>query len=204
MKEDHGRFHILDPLRLTGLENDGAFITEVFEELSHYDFTAIRLLETNSKNLGVPEFWIADHRGVTFSLAVHRPSEFLSINKGTLVAFAGRRSWEASEDLCDEVYAVNRRLIHEELPLMQGSVCYCSVLRPDGNYLNLVLFEKESDKLAWGGALHTYAALELSPQYYQWVLIYNGTWIKWAGSLESVLYINYQEPQSYQRFLLPD
>jgi hypothetical protein len=62
-----------------------------------------------------------------------------------------------------------------EIPHHDGLISYSSKLLDDGNFANLVLFINEAAQMQWSRSeVHAKAANELSPNYFQWIRIYNG------------------------------
>lgn len=116
------------------------------------------------------------------------------------VGFFGQRRLEKDRTL---INAVDEDLVHE-FSHHPGILSYSSFELSDGNYANLVLLRTEADKEHWRTSVkHSYAARELSPEFYTCVRLHNALLPGGlAGNNNPVLirtkYFDYSRPESWR------
>lgn len=144
-------------------------------QVMNFALDQLRLLFTDDSfapllDAGEQIFWLETggrpHRLILCDVAALRQR-----NPLLLVGFFGQRRAGADPAPIDQV---DNDLIGE-LMAHPGLLSYCSILLPDGEYGNIVLFDGERAKLHWSTSeRHAYAARVLSPKYYESVRLHNG------------------------------
>ena len=108
-------------------------------------------------------------------LVITRAGRVHGDNPVAIVGFFGERRPDGTDELANEIEAVNARMVagFEQFPML---LVYVSRLLADGlNYANLVVLSAEEGIAAWRDLpIHQPAAAELSPRFYSSVRIYNG------------------------------
>lgn len=91
------------------------------------------------------------------------------------VGFCGQRRKDVSDKQIAEINALDEAMVME-LRQQPGVVTYCTALRPDGDYCNLILFQNFDALSALGNSRpHAQAARSFSPSYYLSTRIHDGT-----------------------------
>jgi len=110
----------------------------------------------------------------THRIAIYRPQELLLNNKLDFVGFVSRKRQPGDPQGIEEIRAVDKKLI-VELINTPGLMSYSSLELRDGRWCNLVLFSGAETKMhIRNSEMHTYAAYQLSPRYYDWIRLHNG------------------------------
>jgi hypothetical protein len=110
----------------------------------------------------------------THRIAIYKPQELLVNNKLDFVGFISRKLQPEDPHVIEEIRAIDKKLI-VELISTPGLMSYSSLELHDGRWCNLVLFSGAETKMhIRNSAMHTYAAYQLSPRYYDWVRLHNG------------------------------
>lgn len=118
---------------------------------------------------------VEERRGRQHRMLVFAPHELLTLEEMRFVGFVSRRKQELEQRIIDELFRADELML-AELTHIPGLLSYSSLeLRP-GNWYNLVLFRDESVKMHIRHVeTHRYAAHILSPAYYEWIRLYNGS-----------------------------
>src|SRR6266849_7221813 len=110
----------------------------------------------------------------THRIAIYKPQELLLNSKLDFVGFISRKLQPEDPHVIEEIRAIDKKLI-VELISTPGLMSYSSLELHDGRWCNLVLFSGAETKMhIRNSAIHTYAAYQLSPRYYDWVRLHNG------------------------------
>jgi hypothetical protein len=110
----------------------------------------------------------------THRIAIYRPEELQLNNKLDFVGFISRKQQPGDQQVIEEIRGVDKKLI-VELINTPGLMSYSSLELRDGRWCNLVLFRGAETKMhIRHSELHTYAAYQLSPRYYDWIRLHNG------------------------------
>jgi hypothetical protein len=114
-------------------------------------------------------------RGRQHRMLVFAPRELLTLEEMRFVGFVSRRKQEIEPHIIDELFRADELML-TELTRIPGLLSYSSLeLRP-GNWYNLVLFRDESVKTHVKHVeAHRHAAHILSPAYYEWIRLHNGS-----------------------------
>ncbi len=110
----------------------------------------------------------------THRIAIYKPHELLVNNKLDFVGFISRKQQPGDQQVIEEIRGVDKKLI-VELINTPGLMSYSSLELRDGRWCNLVLFSGAETKMhIRNSEMHTYAAYQLSPRYYDWIRLHNG------------------------------
>jgi len=110
----------------------------------------------------------------THRIAIYKPQELLVNNKLDFVGFISRKQQPGDQQVIEEIRGVDKKLI-VELINTPGLMSYSSLELRDGRWCNLVLFSGAETKMhIRNSEMHTYAAYQLSPRYYDWIRLHNG------------------------------
>lgn len=111
-----------------------------------------------------------DAAGQPHRIILVRPQTLLAQRPLTLVGFFGQQRPQADDS---RLYPLDDVLV-QELPTHPDILSYSSVARPCGNYANLVLFACPEGKQRWSRSQTHAHAVDLAPDFYTSVRIYNG------------------------------
>lgn len=91
------------------------------------------------------------------------------------VGFISKKRASLSPTIIADIERVDKRLLIE-LGNNPGLLSYSSLQFRSGNWCNLVLFrDNEAKKHVRDTEVHSHAAYQLAPRYYEWVRLHNGT-----------------------------
>ena len=110
------------------------------------------------------------HRIAIYSAdALHKHSDML------FVGFISKKRVPLSPTISEDIENIDKRLLIE-LGNNPGLLSYSSLQFRSGNWCNLVLFrDNEAKKHVRNTEVHSHAAYQLAPRYYEWVRLHNGT-----------------------------
>ncbi len=110
----------------------------------------------------------------THRIAIYKPQELLLNSKLDFVGFISKKQQPGDQQVIEEIRGVDKKLI-VELINTPGLMSYSSLELRDGRWCNLVLFSGAETKMhIRNSEIHTYAAYQLSPRYYDWIRLHNG------------------------------
>jgi len=119
-------------------------------------------------------YYLEEGQKYTHRIAIYCPQELLLSNKLDVVGFISRKLQPEDPHVIEEIRAIDKKLI-VELISTPGLMSYSSLELRDGRWCNLVLFSGAETKMhIRNSEIHTYAAYQLSPRYYDWVRLHNG------------------------------
>jgi hypothetical protein len=119
-------------------------------------------------------YYLEEGQKYTHRIAIYSPQELLLSNKLDLVGFISRKLQPEDPHVIEEIRAIDKKLI-VELISTPGLMSYSSLELRDGRWCNLVLFSGAETKMhIRNSEIHTYAAYQLSPRYYDWIRLHNG------------------------------
>ncbi len=119
-------------------------------------------------------YYLEEGQKYTHRIAIYGPQELLQCNKLDLVGFISRKLQPEDPHVIEEIRAIDKKLI-VELISTPGLMSYSSLELRDGRWCNLVLFSGAETKMhIRNSEIHTYAAYQLSPRYYDWVRLHIG------------------------------
>ena len=119
-------------------------------------------------------YYLEEGQKYTHRIAIYSPQELLLSNKLDLVGFISRKLQPEDPHVIEEIRAIDKKLI-VELISTSGLMSYSSLELRDGRWCNLVLFSGAETKMhIRNSEIHTYAAYQLSPRYYDWIRLHNG------------------------------
>ena len=114
-------------------------------------------------------------RGRQHRMILLAPAELLTPEAMRFVGFVSRRSPTAEQQVIDEIFRADELML-KEITHIPGLLSYSSLELHPGVWYNLVLFRNADVKMhVRSGATHRYAAHQLSPAYYEWIRLHNGT-----------------------------
>lgn len=108
-------------------------------------------------------------------VVISRPGQLsIPLRPLTIVGFFGQKRPTIHEPLIPIVESLDTTLLGE-FANHPNLYSYSTTQLPSGNYANLVLFGSPTARDNWGDSpAHIKAALEISPQFYQSLRLYNG------------------------------
>src|SRR6266853_6906968 len=110
----------------------------------------------------------------THRIAIYNPQKLLLNNKLDFVGFISRKLQPGDSQVIEEIRTMDKKLI-VELINTPGLLSYSSLELRDGRWCNLVLFSGAETKMhIRNSEMHTYAAYQLSPRYYECIRLHNG------------------------------
>lgn len=114
-------------------------------------------------------------RGRHHRMIMFAPHELLTLAEICFVGFVSRRSQTVEQQVIEAIFRADE-LMMAELTYVPGLLSYSSLELHLGIWYNLVLFRDNSVKTHVKSIeTHRHAAYELSPAYYEWIRLYNGT-----------------------------
>jgi hypothetical protein len=120
-------------------------------------------------------YYLEEGHKYTHRIAIYNPQALLLHNKLDFVGFISRKLQPGDSQVIEEIRTVDKKLI-VELINTPGLMSYSSLELRDGRWCNLVLFSGPETKMHLKQSeMHMYAAYQLSPRYYDWVRLHNGT-----------------------------
>jgi hypothetical protein len=118
---------------------------------------------------------LSNRDGRRHRLAIYRPEILRSQSNLTFIGFVSEHSSSLHEQLIEEVNKVDQEML-SELSTVPGLLSYSSLEIRSRNWYNLVLLKDTHAKShLTQKPLHTYAAYQLAPSYYDWIRPHNGT-----------------------------
>lgn len=116
-----------------------------------------------------------ERRGRQHRLIIYAPQALLDEQSLYFVGFVSRRSRTVDPGMIAEIFRVDQRML-SEIARVPGLLSYSSLELHPGNWYNLVVFRDIAVKLHVKTLdTHRYAAHHLSPDYYEWIRLHNGT-----------------------------
>lgn len=116
-----------------------------------------------------------ERRGRQHRMILFAPHELLALEEMHFVGFVSRQRRMAEQHVVEALFRANEVML-AEIAQIPGLLSYSSLELHPGNWYNLVLFCDASVKAhVKGGKTHHHAAYELSPAYYEWIRLHNGT-----------------------------
>lgn len=127
-------------------------------------------------------------RGRQHRMILLAPDELLTPEAMRFVGFVSGRSQTAEQQVIDEIFRADELML-TEITHIPGLLSYSSLELHPGIWYNLVLFREASVKMhVRSGETHRYAAYQLSPVYYEWIRLHNGTMPGGLARLEMQLH----------------
>jgi hypothetical protein len=125
---------------------------------------------------GVPlSYAFEERRGRQHRMLLFAPRELLKTTDIGFVGFVSKRRQHAEQHVIDDIFRADA-LMQAELKRIPGLLSYSSLELHPGLWYNLVLFRDESVKEhIKHSETHRHAAYDLSPSYYAWIRLHNGT-----------------------------
>lgn len=112
--------------------------------------------------------------GRYFRFVLNNWHSLLNLPRFVVVGFCGQRRLDVSEAQIAEINALDALMV-DELKQHSGIIVYSTGMRADGDYGNLILFEKPEHLSLLGNCIpHTQAARRFSPHYYTSTRIHDG------------------------------
>lgn len=136
-------------------------------------------------------------------MVIFAPHALLTSENLRFVGFISHRSRTAEQSVIDEIFHADKAMM-AGLAHVPGLLSYSSLEVHPGDWYNLVIFRDAGVKLHIKSIeMHSYAAYELSPVYYEWIRLHNGTMPNGLAHLElqlnSTKYYSFQGSEPYDR-----
>lgn len=116
-----------------------------------------------------------ERRGRAHRMIIYAPQELLTRPILQFVGFVSKRSAQADKQTIEKIFSADQAMLCEIMRI-SGLLSYSSLeLRP-GNWYNLVVFYDVAVKVHIKTLeVHRHAAYQLSPAYYEWIRLHNGS-----------------------------
>lgn len=140
-----------------------------------------------------------ERRGRQHRMIIFAPEMLLAPEEMCFVGFVSRRSPTVEPCVVDEIFRTDELML-AEIARIPGLLSYSSLELHAGNWYNLVLFRDPNVKMhVRSGTTHRHAAHQLSPAYYEWIRLHNGTMpgglVHQEMQLNSTKYYRFPGPQ---------
>jgi hypothetical protein len=110
------------------------------------------------------------HRMIIFT-----PQALLAEDNLMFIGFVSRRRKAIEQRIIDELFRVDQQML-DEIAHIPGLMSYSSLEWRAGNWYNLVVLRETAAKEHFRTMkTHRYAAYQLSPAYYEWIRLHNGS-----------------------------
>jgi hypothetical protein len=162
-------------------------ISEIFYRKSKQDLTVLRYMARHVRMmLQVPGqtesaaslpwiYYLEERRCRTHRIAIYRPQTLLQNQDLAFVGFISGRQPSADPAVIDRLNAVDQDML-SELTHVPGLLSYSSLEVRTGRWYNLVVLQDLAIISHFHRIdTHRYAAYELSPHYYEWIRLHNGS-----------------------------
>ena len=108
-------------------------------------------------------------------ILIYRPAELQAASQLFFVGFVSNKRQDLEQHVIDELARVDTLML-DQIGQIPGLLSYSSLELRRGNWYNLVVLQEANVKAHFGAlALHRYASYELSPSYYEWIRLHNGS-----------------------------
>lgn len=108
-------------------------------------------------------------------MIIYAPRELLLPETLRFVGFVSLRSQTADPQVVEEIFHMDHQML-AEIAHVPGLLSYSSLEREPGNWYNLVVFRDIAVKThITGSGMHRHASQDLSPAYYEWIRLHNGS-----------------------------
>lgn len=116
-----------------------------------------------------------EQRGREHRVIIYAPCELCASNELRFVGFVSQRSLAADQQVIDEIFCADQMML-TEIAHVPGLLSYSSLELRSGHWYNLVVLRDSGVKLHIRDTeTHRNAAHHLSPAYYEWIRLHNGT-----------------------------
>ena len=159
----------------------------------------LHTLEQSSEAALPISYSFEGRRGRQHRMILFAPQALLVSEEMRFVGFVSRRSQTVEPQIIDEIFHTDELMLNE-IARIPGLLSYSSLELHPGNWYNLVLFRDPSVKMhVRSGEVHRHAAHQLSPAYYEWIRLHNGTMpgglARQEMRLDSTKYYRFPGPQ---------
>ena len=147
----------------------------VLQAMARKVTVTLHTLEQSDKAVLPLSYSFEERRGRQHRMVLFAPDQLRSSEEMRFVGFVSRRSSTAEPHVIDEIFRTDKLML-AEIARIPGLLSYSSLELHPGNWYNLVLFRDPAVKLhVKSGEVHRHAAHRLSPAYYEWIRLHNGT-----------------------------
>ncbi len=163
----------LDAFSLTDIEHD-ASDAAMLEYLLHKLRITILLSPTQKDTTQPCVHYFAGYQGRMHRVVLYKSSDLFAQQSLPFVGFISKKKAILATSVVDEIADIDKTLI---LEFMQNPdlLSYSSLELEDGNWCNLVVFNRVSAKTHIEQShTHKHAAYRMAPQYYDWIRLHNG------------------------------
>lgn len=116
-----------------------------------------------------------ERRGRSHRMIIFAPQQLLTEVGLYFVGFVSKRSAMADKQTVAGIFTADQEMLRE-IARVPGLLSYSSLELQPGNWYNLVVFGDLAVKAHIRTLdIHRYAAHQLSPSYYEWIRLHNGT-----------------------------
>jgi hypothetical protein len=187
----------LDERSFPGVEKENLDLV-ILRYMAQRVYVTLYLLDEPADQSQPLLYYSEEGRKYTHRIAIYGPQELLLNSDLDFVGFVSSKQKPGRAQVIKEIRAVDKKLI-VELISTPGLLSYSSLELRGGSWCNLVLFSGTGTKKhIRNSEMHTYAAYQLSPRYYEWVRLHNGIMPGGLARNELILkktkYIQFQGP----------
>jgi hypothetical protein len=153
----------------------GLFDLVVLRSMAQKLLVTIRTLEQPVNEPLPLSYSLKEQHGRTHRILLFTPSELLFESQLAFVGFVSNRRKFLDPRIIDEIFRVDQQML-DELVHVPGLLSYSSLELRAGNWYNLVVFRDIPARSHFRTLeTHRYAAYQLSPAYYEWIRLHNGS-----------------------------
>lgn len=117
---------------------------------------------------------LQERRGRMHRIAIYQPWGLLVKTPLSFVGFLSRKQRQLPLSLLKAIERVDKQMV-ESLAHTPGILSYTSLELAHGEWCNLVVLDNARTKASiTSGKIHTYAAYNLAPAYYEWIRLHHG------------------------------
>lgn len=177
----------------------GRFDFVVLQVMAKKIAVTLRTLEQSGETALPLSYSFEERRGRQHRMIIFAPHILLTPEETRFVGFVSRRSPTVKPQIVDEIFRTDELML-TEIARIPGLLSYSSLELHPGNWYNLVLFRDPGVKMhVRSGEIHRHAAHHLSPAYYEWIRLHNGTMpgglTRQEMRLKSTKYYSFSGPQ---------
>jgi len=159
----------------SSLVHEGTFDLVVLRSMAQKLLGTLRTREQPVNEPLPIRYAFNERHGRTHRMLLFTPQEVLFESQLAFVGFVSNRRKRLDPRIIEEIFLVDQQLL-DELVHVPGLLSYSSFELRAGNWYNLVVFRDSAARSHFGALeMHRYAAYQLSPVYYEWIRLHNGS-----------------------------
>lgn len=153
----------------------GKFDLVVLRSMAQKLLVTLRSLEQPVNEPLPLRYSFKERHGRTHRMLIFTPRDLLFESPLAFVGFVSNRRKILDQRIIDELFRMDQQMLGE-LVHVPGLLSYSSLELREGNWYNLVVFREIAARSHLRTMeTHRYAAYQLSPAYYEWIRLHNGS-----------------------------